>query len=678
MKKRGIALLLCACLGLTGIMGTVKVQAAGSEESSSFQGENSDALEYVTGVDEEGNVYEVSDTEETEIIGRNPLTLAAEGQLVNFRTKSSSSLVTNYTDAVTGNAGYTNGYYGADAAYLGMENGMVKFMLSGVTGLVSPSEVTIVSIDEAGSISHYEVDSSGRLIHRITTNMSGSAYASNPDNGDAPSYLQSGVNYYSYDGHYFYTYDNFNNMLSDYRAGTREHSVNPENPYFNYFQYLPLRSISDYSASELNSAVNSRVPDSSKLRDAGQLIVQAQDWYGTNALLIAGIAANESAWGMSNIAQTKNNLFGINAVDSSPGQSANTFPSVAACIEEYTQYFLSEQYLNPDNWKYSGGFLGNKASGMNVRYASDPYWGEKAAAIAWSLDRSNGNQDAYTYTIGVKDVLPEQTDLNVRVQATTASNAVYSTGAWPCVSFIVLDSAPVSGFYRVQSDPALTEDRSSISDAGNYNYKTMYLYASASYIDIVSQGSGTLPEISGVSFTDVPLGAWFYDYVKYVDDAGIMTGLNWYTFEPGESLYRAQFALILYRLAGEPEVEYSNTFHDVADGVWYTDAILWANSVGVVTGYSNGNFGPGDTLNREQMVTMLYRYAQYMGYDTSASGNMEAFPDVSQVSDFAENAMRWAIGTNIISGDNGRLNPQNTVVRAVGATIMTRYMGINE
>ena len=79
MKKRGIALLLCACLGLTGIMGTVKVQAAGSEESSSFQGENSDALEYVTGVDEEGNVYEVSDTEETEIIGRNPLTLAAEG-----------------------------------------------------------------------------------------------------------------------------------------------------------------------------------------------------------------------------------------------------------------------------------------------------------------------------------------------------------------------------------------------------------------------------------------------------------------------------------------------------------------------------------------------------------------------------------------------------------------------
>ena len=113
----------------------------------------------------------------------------------------------------------------------------------------------------------------------------------------------------------------------------------------------------------------------------------------------------------------------------------------------------------------------------------------------------------------------------------------------------------------------------------------------------------------------------------------------------------------------------------LADGVWYTDAILWANSVGVVTGYSNGNFGPGDTLNREQMVTMLYRYAQYMGYDTSASGNMEAFPDVSQVSDFAENAMRWAIGTNIISGDNGRLNPQNTVVRAVGATIMTRYMG---
>ena len=197
MIKKYISLLLCICLGITSASGAV--WAREEEEESFFQGENREALEHVTGVDEEGNVIEAEDDgEEDTVIGRNPLKLEEGGQLVNFRTKSSSSVVTNYTDAVTGENGYTNGYYGADAAYLGMENGMVKFMLSGVTGLVSPSEVTIVNVDEASSISHYEV-SGGRLIHRITTNLAGTSYLSNLDNGEAPDYLRSGADYYSYD-----------------------------------------------------------------------------------------------------------------------------------------------------------------------------------------------------------------------------------------------------------------------------------------------------------------------------------------------------------------------------------------------------------------------------------------------------------------------------------------------
>ena len=675
MIKKYISLLLCICLGITSASGAV--WAREEEEESFFQGENREALEHVTGVDEEGNVIEAEDDgEEDTVIGRNPLTLEEGGQLVNFRTKSSSSVVTNYTDAVTGENGYTNGYYGADAAYLGMENGMVKFMLSGVTGLVSPSEVTIVNVDEASSISHYEV-SGGRLIHRITTNLAGTSYLSNLDNGEAPDYLRSGADYYSYDGHYFYTFEDFEYMLSDYRSGTREHSVNASDPFFNYFQYLPLRSVSNYSAARMNDIINSRVSTGSKLREAGQLMVQAQDRYGINALLIAGIAANESAWGTSSISQSKNNLFGINAVDSSPGESADTFSSVAVCIEEYAQYFLSEQYLNPDNWKYSGGFLGNKASGLNVRYASDPYWGEKAAALAWSVNLTGGGEDSYVYTIGIKDILPEQTDLNVRADATTSSRAVYSTGEWPCYAFVILDSAPVSGFYRVQSDPALTDSRTDleISARGNYQYETMYLYASSSYIDLVYRGSGDVPQISGVSFTDVSLDSWFYDYVKYIDDQEIMTGLNWYTFGPGENMARAQFALILYRMAGEPAVsdQTGTAFKDVGE-TWYTDAVKWASVAGIVTGYSNGCFGPGDNLNREQMVTMLYRYMQYMGYDTATSGSLGAFPDAAWVSDYAEDAIKWAIGLNIIQGDNGQIKPQDTVVRAVGATIITRFI----
>ena len=120
-------------------------------------------------------------------------------------------------------------------------------------------------------------------------------------------------------------------------------------------------------------------------------------------MLAVGVAANESAWGSSWIAQNKNNLFGLNAIDTSPGQSANYFASPTQCVNEFTETFLSKGYMNPQDWRYFGGFLGNKASGVNVKYASDPYWGEKAANVAWSLDKANGNRDAGKYTIGVKD-----------------------------------------------------------------------------------------------------------------------------------------------------------------------------------------------------------------------------------------------------------------------------------
>ena len=524
-----MAAVLSVCLGLCGLFGgEISVGAA---EEKTFTGENAWAQEHITGIDEEGNVYEIEDTEPGEILGQNPLTLAEGGQLVNFRTKTISEN-TYYTDAVTGGDGYTNGQYGADAAYLGMENGKVKFMLSGVVGLADPTDVTIVNLEEAKSVSHYEV-TGGRLIHRVTVNMSktfAESYGSYLDNGDAPSYLQEGVNYYSYDGHYFYTYENFSNMLADYRAGNRDHAVNASNPYFNYFQYLPFRSKSNYSASELNSMINARLTAGSKLQDMGQYMVEDQNQFGTNALLIAGIAANESGWGTSTISQTKNNIFGIHAEDSNPEELASTFATVQDCIEEYTKNFISAQYTNPENWKYSGSFLGNKASGMNVRYASDPYWGEKAASLAWSLDRASGGKDHGYYTIGIKDLLPQGTDLNVRTEATTNSGIVYSSGSWPYQAFLIMDPQTINGFYRVQSDGALNSSRTAIAKGGSYNYANMFLYASASYIDVVVEG------------TAVP--------ISYADTFAVRRG-NQYFFKYSLSGGEAD-ALIAY---GRPEDE---------------------------------------------------------------------------------------------------------------------------
>ena len=176
-------------------------------------------------------------------------------------------------------------------------------------------------------------------------------------------------------------------------------------------------------------------------------------------------------------------------------------------------------------------------------------------------------------------------------------------------------------------------------------------------------------------YNDVGKETWFYEYVGNVYEKGLMTGLDDTTFGPTANLARAQFAVILYRMNGEPEVTYSAQFPDVADEQWYTDAILWAADTGVVTGYSDtGKFGPSDNINREQMAVMMYRYAKYKGYDTSAQANLNTFPDHASVNVFAKEAMSWCVAEGIITGDKGNLSPQKSANRAECATIITRYL----
>ena len=154
---------------------------------------------------------------------------------------------------------------------------------------------------------------------------------------------------------------------------------------------------------------------------------------------------------------------------------------------------------------------------------------------------------------------------------------------------------------------------------------------------------------------------WFYDAVAYNYSENLMTGVDETHFAPNEQILRAQFAAILYRMNGEPEVEYKAVFPDVQDGVWYTDAILWANSTGVVTGYQNtGLFGTSDPISREQMAVMMYRYAKYAGYDTSKKEDLGAFRDAEEISGYAVEAIQWAVGNGIISGKDGgtMLDPQ--------------------
>lgn len=181
----------------------------------------------------------------------------------------------------------------------------------------------------------------------------------------------------------------------------------------------------------------------------------------------------------------------------------------------------------------------------------------------------------------------------------------------------------------------------------------------------------------GMPFTDVPEGAWFYDYVKYVNDHGLMTGLNPTTFGPTENLARAQFATILYRQSGSPQVTYTDKFPDVPQNEWYTNAVLWASNAGIVTGYTDtGKFGPADPINREQIAVMMYRYAQYLGYDTKKQQKLYIFHDGGNVNSFATEALGWASAKGIITGKSygTLLDPQGYAIRAECATIIMRFV----
>ncbi|MCP1108636.1 S8 family peptidase [Ohessyouella blattaphilus] len=181
-----------------------------------------------------------------------------------------------------------------------------------------------------------------------------------------------------------------------------------------------------------------------------------------------------------------------------------------------------------------------------------------------------------------------------------------------------------------------------------------------------------------LSFVDVKEDDWFYSPVKYMYQRGVMTGLNSLVFGVNENLARAQFAALLYKLEGSPAVAYESRFSDVADGQWYTKPILWAAQNGIVNGYQDGRFGVGDSINREQIATMLYSYSKFKGYDLSQSGDLSGFPDNSSVSAYAMKPLQWAVGVGFVSGTNGNLDPQGSAVRAQCATIMMRYLNVYE
>lgn len=423
--------------------------------------------------------------------------------VVNFRTKDCNTNTLFTTE--NGTQGYTNGCYGADAAFLGIENGKVKFKMSGVIGYVNPSEVEVRNMDPeipTTYISNYRVED-GELKHVIQLDVNNYKSGNVITIGRAPSGMSDGT-YYSYDGIYFYpdTLDGFKMMIDDYRGGTSYRAVNANNPYYNYYQYLPTRTISNYTSEDLKvdfSSYTSKMTGYPAKDNESQLygehvsFIEYQNEYGVNAMMSLGLAKNESAMGTSAISYNKNNLFGIGAYDSNTA-AAKAFSTVRESIRYFDKNVISEGYLDPldvvAGGRYYGGHFGNKSSGFNVKYASDPYWGEKEASYYYNFDKAYGNQDYNKYTIAIKG---SNGNYNIKKEPTTSSVSLYQTTKNRNIPFVILDTITNSEgtWYKVQTDPTLVSGRNSIlQDNGAYDFNNNYGYIHSSIITYISYGTG--------------------------------------------------------------------------------------------------------------------------------------------------------------------------------------------
>lgn len=197
-------------------------------------------------------------------------------------------------------------------------------------------------------------------------------------------------------------------------------------------------------------------------------------------------------------------------------------------------------------------------------------------------------------------------------------------------------------------------------------------------VQFIVEGSATVKIVDNKkSFIDVYATDWYNDAVTFVAAHEIMNGTDEHIFSPHMPLNRGMVAMVVYNMENRPGYMVNASFLDVVEGAWYTDAIFWAAENGIVKGYSSESYGPLDDVTREQLVAILYRYANMKGYDTTAAGDLYAFTDGAETSDYAKDAMTWGLGAGLLQGrGNGILDPRGNASRAEVAQIFMNFVYI--
>lgn len=486
--------------------------------------------------------------------------LNSQYALVDLNTTGTTLTTSNVYTSATNTSAYTyiNGsgaFGGVDAALINYNNGTTRsnIKISGITGWVNSllylsgttyTGYDIVPLTVVKSPAYYYVNDNGELVHKLSRKITAeNCYVASITLGPAPTSLTatdiSGdtIKYYSYDGIYFYT--SMEDMIDDYKSDETGKAVN-NIPYYNYYMYLPIRTQTEITSSDIEAFLESRgftTESSSALygiadltkngvteytesltespapyssledymeknnidisKSVGDVFTSAQNNYGVNAMISFSTAINESSWGTSALAYANNNLFGHNAYDSSVMTSASYYNTVTDCINRHAYYMMDTLFTETKDVgdRYHGSHLGNKGSGINVKYASDPYWAEKIASYYYSIDNYNDMKDYYKYSIGIKTSF---IDAEVKTEASNESDTIYKLKSYyysvANIPVIILERVvgeEIDGnniWYKIQLDSLLDEEGNLIQDVtidDRYDWNNNIGYIHSSYITLM-------------------------------------------------------------------------------------------------------------------------------------------------------------------------------------------------
>ena len=424
-----------------------------------------------------------------------------------YLDKGKDALTYIYTsNSVKTEITYMNNYrdYGAtDAAYLELSyaNKAIKVRIGGVTGWIKNGEYTIIPISWVKNASYYSIDDKSikhfyaRDIEEVYSQYSRTL-------GPKPPFEIANGNYKSFDGIYFY--QDYYQMIDDYRLGKHDLAVNKDNAYYNYYLYLPHRTKTNYSIDDIDSYIRNvlnfkgnvyaktKPSNYSVLYGSAEYFLYAEKIYGANALSAFSLSRNESANGTSSIAIDKNNIFGHDAVDGAAYTKATGYLDIRSSIYSHGYGYINYGYAEVADSRYYGSHFGNKNTGMNVKYASDVYWGEKAASYYYSFDKDNGMLDYNYYQL----ILSNTSNINARTAPNTKSTIVYSIkkSGFPFVLLEEVEGETIKNsniWYKIQADSNITNTGAIIGSNKDtwphYNWNG-FVYVHSSFFDKINVG----------------------------------------------------------------------------------------------------------------------------------------------------------------------------------------------